>query len=436
MNKKLMAVAVAGALAAPGLALAQASVTISGFVKVAVGQVSNSGAATAAGVASRAGLNSSEMRLNDDGPTRIEFDMRDQIDSNLAGIAKLSLRPTIDGNSAVNAGGAGAGFGSSSGTAYIGLESKDMGTVRLGSIDQHYILGVDTGAVYGPTQTASGLMTYTYVTGVTTVGGVGGVTALVQGTSKNGATQSSETGASRTRNLVRWDSPNWNGMRLGIGYSFNTASGQESDMTTGARKGSSMNINPSYTADTWRVIFSYLDDKRDFTGNTLAAGAVNGSVGNDWKGYRLLGDVKLGDFTLGAGIDQMKVTAQMIGTTLGSIQSIAQSDRRVWQLTGKYQTGQHVMTGMYSVAGNDKVLGAGTGAKNYALTYAYLFSARTSVGVGYAVMKNDTLGTYTLSGEAPGLAGANVQNGYASGSSDSFAGEKQQYIGVSLRQSF
>ena len=50
MNKKLMAVAVAGALAAPGLALAQASVTISGFVKVAVGQQSNSGAATAAGV--------------------------------------------------------------------------------------------------------------------------------------------------------------------------------------------------------------------------------------------------------------------------------------------------------------------------------------------------------------------------------------------------
>ena len=39
MNKKLMAVAVASALAAPGLALAQSSVTISGYVKVGLDNV-------------------------------------------------------------------------------------------------------------------------------------------------------------------------------------------------------------------------------------------------------------------------------------------------------------------------------------------------------------------------------------------------------------
>jgi predicted porin len=412
MNKKIMAVAVAGALAAPGLALAQASVTISGFVKVAVGQISNSGASTtAAGVAPRAGLNSSESRLQDDGPTRIEFDMRDQIDSNLAGIAKLSLRPTIDGNSAVNAGGAGAGFGSSSGTAYVGLESKDMGTLRLGSIDQHYILSVDLGAAYAPTEVASGLMSYSYIA------------QPVAGVSKQGTTQTSHTGASRTRNLVRWDSPNWSGFRVGVGYSFNTASGQESDMTTGGRKGNGLNINPSYTADTWRVIYSYYDDKRDAGGAATA---------NNYKLQRLLGDVKLGDFTIGAAWDSAKADT----ITMATGTSVALAKRTAWQLTGRYQTGKHMVGGQYSKAGKDSVLVGDTGAKSYSLWYAYLFSARTSVGVGYSVLKNDALGTYTLSGEAPGLAGANVQNGYSSGSADSFAGEKQTFIGVSLRQAF
>ena len=412
MNKKIMAVAVAGALAAPGLALAQASVTISGFVKVAVGQISNSGAATAAGVASRAGLNTSETRLQDDGPTRIEFDMRDQIDSNLAGIAKLSLRPTIDGNSGVG----GAGFGSSSGTAYVGLESKDMGTLRLGSIDQHYILSIDTGATYAPTEVASGLMSYSYVA------------QPVQGVSKMTGVQVSHTGASRTRNLVRWDSPNWNGFRVGVGYSFNTTAGSEGDLTNGIRKGSSININPSYTAATWRVIYSYLDDKRDGA-SSVAASALN------QKGQRLLGDVKLGDFTVGAAWDTMRSETVAIAALPGTVTKVG--DRTSWQLAAKYQTGKHIVTGMYSKANKDKVLVGETGAKAYSISYAYLFSARTSVGVGYSVMKNDTLGTYTMSGESStGSAAAPTASGYSSGNAESFAGEKQTYLGVSLRQSF
>jgi hypothetical protein len=70
MNKKLMVVAVASALAVPGLALAQASsVTISGIFKVGVDQVSYSGASQstvapgALGPVRRTG-NSNETRLS------------------------------------------------------------------------------------------------------------------------------------------------------------------------------------------------------------------------------------------------------------------------------------------------------------------------------------------------------------------------------------
>src|SRR3954464_7507233 len=63
MKKKLLAVAVAGALAAPGLAMAQSSVTISGIWKASLEnlRIGSPGAARAA-----AGTQTSENRVADD----------------------------------------------------------------------------------------------------------------------------------------------------------------------------------------------------------------------------------------------------------------------------------------------------------------------------------------------------------------------------------
>ena len=413
MKQKLAVIAVAGALAAPGLALAQSSVTVTGYVKVAVGQISNSGAAsTAAGVSPRAGLNTSESRLQDEG-TRIQFVFRDDIGGGLFGIGQLELRPTIDGNSGVNAGAAGAGFGSSNGNSFVGLESKDYGTLRLGALEQHYNQSTETAATYAPQQTQSSLLNYVYIA------------QPVAGTTSNAATQIGITGAGRTVNLVRWDSPNWSGARVGVGYSFNGASGQEADLTTGGRKGRSININPTYTADTWRIGYSYLDDKRDGPTGTAATG--------NWKGNRLFGEVKLSDFTVGLNWDKTSVNGE---TAAGVVTAI--SNRTAWSLPVKYQTGKHVIGGLYSKAGNDKILVGDTSAKYWSLSYAYLFSTRTSIGVGYAVVANGALGTYTLQGEQPkgGASGANFQTGYNTANSAAYSGEKQSYLGVTLRQAF
>jgi predicted porin len=412
MKQKLAVIAVAGAFAAPGLALAQTSVTISGYVKVAVGQISNSSATpTAAGVLPRAGLNSSESRLNDDG-SRIAFTIRDQIDSNLAGIAQIELRPTIDGNSGVNGGGSGAGFGSSTGNNYIGLESKDFGTLKLGALEQHYNQNTETSSTYAPSQVATGLLNWVYI--AQPASGV-----------SNAVAQNGINGASRTPNIVRWDSPNWSGFRLGVGYSFNQGSGQEADLTTGGRKGNSLVLNPTYTAQTWRVGYSYLDDKRDGPAGTASTG--------NWKGNRLFGEVQFSDFTVGFNWDK---TAIDTVTAAGVVTKL--SNRTAWSLPVKYQTGKHVITGMYSKAQADKVLLGDTSAKNWSVSYAYLFSARTSIGVGYSVLTNGALGAYTLQGEQPkgGASGANFQTGYNSANSAAFTGEKQTYLGVVLRQAF
>ena len=412
MKQKLAVIAVAGAFAVPGLALAQTSVTISGYVKVAVGQISNSSAkATAAGVLPRAGLNSSESRLNDDG-TRIAFTMRDQIDSNLVGIAQIELRPTIDGNSGVNAGASGAGFGSSTGSNYIGLESKDYGTIKLGAQEQHYNQNTETSSTYAPSQVATGLLNWVYI--AQPAAGV-----------SNAVAQNGVNGASRTPNIVRWDSPNWSGFRLGVGYSFSQGSGSEADLTSGGRKGSSLVLNPTYTAGTWRVGYSRLDDKRDAPVGTAATG--------NWKGDRLFGEVKFSDFTVGLNWDKSAIDTV---TAAGVVTKL--SNRTAWSLPVKYQTGKHVVTGMYSKAQADKVLLGDTSAKNWSVSYAYLFSARTSIGVGYSVLTNGALGAYTLQGEQTkgGASGANFQTGYNSGNSAAFTGEKQTYLGAVLRQSF
>ena len=66
MNKKLLVVAVAGALAAPGVALAQSSVTISGIFKVSLENIR---------IGSKVALtNSSENRIADDS-SRILFNV-------------------------------------------------------------------------------------------------------------------------------------------------------------------------------------------------------------------------------------------------------------------------------------------------------------------------------------------------------------------------
>lgn len=445
MNKKIMAVAVAGALAAPGLAMAQASVTISGYVKVSVGQISNSNSAefrnTTVGTANTPRLNRSEWRLTDDGPTRIAFDMRDDLGGGLTGVARIELRPVTDGN---------LNFGSSAGNQWIGMESRSWGTLRLGSIDQHYTAGVDTGALYGPTALASGLMGYVYgalpravaqtASATNTVGLAAGT--AVTGMS-NGATQISIAGASRTRNVVRWDSIDLSGFRLGAGYSFNTAAGQESDMATPQRKGGSLNLTALYTAPTWRIGYSYFDDKRDATVATANA--------QNWKGNRLYGDVKLGDFTVGLNWDKNDVTAlngTVVGATVNTV-STKLSSRTAWSLPVKYATGKHVVTGLYSKANHDSAIvsyteaatgvaqsGNSNGAKMWSLGYAYLFSARTSVGVGYARVTNDANGAYTIAGETGAGAAGTTATGYNSAGSGAFMGETQTYLGVSMRQSF
>ena len=121
MNKKLLAVAVAGALAAPGVALAQSSVTISGVFKASVQQYKLGNASAA-----RAGSNTSQGMVHDDS-SAIRFNVVEDLGGGLAAIGQVDWRIVMDAHTNI-AGSAGFTGGNpndnAGGNTYVGLRSK------------------------------------------------------------------------------------------------------------------------------------------------------------------------------------------------------------------------------------------------------------------------------------------------------------------------
>jgi predicted porin len=354
MQKKLLAVAVAGVLAAPVAAMAQSSVTISGVFKVGFDQykVSNPSAA-------RTGLNTSEYRITDNS-SRLIFGISEDIGGGTYGIAQLDMRPQLD-ISTTN--------GLSAGNSWVGLRGTSWGTVTLGRHDLHYGKQPDdiaskAGALMA---TAVSIMDFTY----------------------NGQ---AIAGATRTNNVIRYDSPNWSGFAFTVAYSTNPTGANEADLTSTIRKGYAWTANPSYIAGNFGVGFSYWKQQADA-----------GGVGANQTGEVLYGYWTGGGFKVGAAVNQSK-TASV--AAVGGAETPS-ADRRNYTIPVSWTSGSHNVYAHYTKAGKDKVGGDGTDAKMYALAYVYDLSKRTSVGVTYAKIDNNRASAYNFFTNTGALGSAN-----------------------------
>jgi len=372
MQKKLLAVAVAGALAAPVAAMAQSSVTISGVFKVGFDQykVANPGTA-------RAGLNTSEYRVTDNS-SRIIFGMTEDIGGGTAGIAQIDMRAGLD-----------TGTLTASGNTWVGLRGSSWGSLTMGRHDLHYgkqpdDIAAKAGALMAA---AVSIMDYNY-----------------KGTAIAGAT--------RTPNVVRYDSPNWSGFAFTLAYSTTGSPTTEADLSTGIRKGYAWNINPSYTAGNWAVGYSYWKQQAD------AGGADANQTGNVLYGYW-----SGGGFKVGAAVNQSKTSNV---AAAGGAETTS-SDRRNYTVPVSWTSGSHNIYAHYTKAGKDKVGGDGTDAKMYALAYVYDLSKRTSVGVTYAKIDNNRASAYNFFTNTGGLGSTNATL---------TAGEDGQLIQGTIRHAF
>jgi len=419
MNKKIAAVAVAGLFAAPAVALAQSSVTISGIFKGGYeNQKYSSYSQVASGAAGGRGVSSgknSQYGVVDDS-SRIIFNVREDLGGGLAAIGQIDMRFGLD-----------TGALSAAGNTHVGLQSNSWGRIIFGRQDMHY------GNTSSNMTSKANSLRSDPISLLAYAGAYG-----VSGTRVNSGT--AIAGATRTQNAIMYTSPNWGGFTGTIGYSSQPFAAVESDIgnvaSNSIRRGNAWYLNPDYLTSNWQVGYSYWRAKPD-TGITvnLAAlatttpgGIATNFAAADQRSHRLYGNYTFG-FGLKVGLawDNSKLegnTGTSDGTTL--------SKRTVWSIPLRYEfMGKHTINAHYTWAKDDTaniINGANnsTGANMWAIGYNYDLSKRTSVGLTYARINNQSNAGYNFfTATSLGLGATGV-----------FAGEDPRMFATTIRHAF
>jgi predicted porin len=422
MNKKIAAVAVAGLFAAPAVALAQSSVTISGTIKTSFEnmKVGNYNAGVLPGGRAVSSGKDSSWGLADDS-SRLIFNVREDLGGGLAAIVQLDMRVKPDDIQGAGPAVAGTII---SGNSHVGLQSKSWGTVIFGRQDLHYFNTSFRGTAKGSLRSDS--------TSLLSFAGAYGV----KGTAVTGGTAIAN--ASRTQNVVRYLTPNWGGFTGIIAYS-SSPTGADADIgnaaTQSIRKGYAWNLNPNYAAANWQVGYSFWKSKPDAgmasnVGAAFLAGTVNGIAtnfgGSDQTGHRLYGNYTFGfGLDIGLAWDSSKLKGN---TNIADGATI--SKRTVWSIPLQYSfMGKHSLTGAYTWAKKDTADvadGLNTKANMWSLSYAYDLSKRTSLAVTYARINNSSNAGYQLfTSQSLGVA-----------TGGTMAGEDPRMFGTTIRHAF
>jgi predicted porin len=414
MNKKIAAVAVAGLFAAPAVALAQSSVTISGVLKSGFENLKLNNFSS---LRTGAETNKSQYGVVDDS-SRIIFNVREDLGGGLSAIGQLDMRVKQDDNQGAATA---SGATPTNGNSHVGLESKSWGKVFFGRQDLHYFN--TSGNISGKNSLRADSISLLAFAGA-------GTTAIA--------------GATRTQNVVHYTTPNWSGFTGIIAYSSNPTT-TDGDMVAGAgtlndnRKGRAWNLNPNYAAANWQVGYSYWNSKPDGGTSTFPAALVNTIAGTastvaasgttNQVASRLYGDYTFGfglKIGLAADWSKLKIDNNIAASANGTV-----SKRTAWSIPFQYSfMGKHQITGHYTKAKSDTQLDNfglnSTGANMWALGYSYDLSKRTSVGVTYARINNQSNGLYNLFTSA----------GLGLGQGGLLPGEDPRMFGTTLRHAF
>jgi predicted porin len=363
MKKKLLAVAVGAALAVPAVAFAQSSVTISGKVMASFGQykLSNRPAGSTG--------HSSETQVRDES-SRVIFEMREDLGGGLAAIGKFDFRAGVD---------SGAGP-ANTGESFVGLSSRNWGTLTFGRHDLHYGKHASFTGVHGGLQTNP-------------LGVFGRAAAY----GANGAAVTNVAIANHTRSpdVVRYGSPKFANMfEIVVAYSASgSAAAAEADLRSANRKGSAWNLAPTIWGKNWEAGYSYWTAKPD------TAGAAATTVKH--RGDSLYGWYKWGGLRVGLAWDKSK-----IDTTTAAGVTTQTSNVTTWGIPISYNWGPHTIYGDFYRKRNDKATAAAgldSKANFFGVTYAYDLSKRTTAALSYTRINNGANAAYNLFAGNAGL---------------------------------
>jgi len=361
MQKKLIALAIASAMTVP--ALAYAEVNISGQANMSVDML-NDGAVTNSASANQ--LNSNQSRLVIKGS--------DDLGDGLSAMYQLDARFTID-----NGGGFGLG-----GNNFVGLKSKDLGSVMLGKIDSPY------------KSAFRGLDVFYDVAGDnrTGVGAIGGLFSTDV----------------RLNNVLAYVSPSMSGFSVSAAGVF----GAENTVNTPPnKKGQAFALSGMYKMDNIYAAAAYQNFKVGDAGtgdlglDSLNAG--NGFMGNTtWalddeaKSWKIGGGYSMDAFTVNAEVEGITYTPVGVTSTTGTNLYIA----------GKFAVSDSDSVRVaYTKLGETKDTGAANqdGANQFALGYSHDMSKATSV---YATYVKETADVNHNAGADPSVISLGVKHAF------------------------
>jgi predicted porin len=403
MQKKLLTLAVAGALAAPAAALAQ--VEVYGTIHMSLNKMKYDEGT--GGVPSVSKWDVASHASN------VGVRARESLGGGLTGWAQVetnaAMERSLDGAHI-------SGFASRN--SAVGLQGG-FGNVFVGQwttpwADLDALWGIGTVATYGPITSIIGRRETTgsapnpNCANTTTGATAGGASA---GGSGGGICQSVEGQGGvghafwrRISNSVHYQSPVFGGAQLKIAYQTNQDKAENIPVATnGAAVATAADPSLWSGSVTWsgmggrlRVGAAY-DAHKDFT-----------TVGQTDKGWRVTGGWNFGFADIGAAYETMEYK------TAGG-----DCEAKQWGLQAAIPVGQGAIRGGFSQADDiDGTFGgAGTcgtagqgdnGAKQWNLGYDYRFSKRTTVGVGYATIDNDDFARFTWSGLSSAQDGQSI----------------------------
>ena len=400
MQKKLLAAAIAGALAAPGAALAQAEVY--GFVSMALGKFKYSDSTSGAPSVSKWDVAS--------GGSNVGVRGRESLGGGLNAWFQVETNAAMErSNNVAHA----SGFASRN--SALGLQGT-WGNFFIGQwttpwADLESLWSVGTVGFWGPSLAIIGRRETTGSApnpncnnnfsgngGGPPPGGVTPTLSTCESVEGGGAGAGGNAIAHpfwrRVSNSVHYQSPVFGGFQVKLAYQTN-----QDKATTGTSADPSMWSSSA----TWsgmggkaRIGVS-LDGHKDFT-----------TIGQTDSGWAIKGGYNFGFVDVGLAFESLEYKFP-----------VSNCETKQWGIAAAVPVGQGAIRASYAVAddfeGTYGVAGscgattaaADNGAKQWNIGYDYRFSKRTTAGIGYAAIKNDSASFVTWSG-AP-----TIQNGQA-----------------------
>lgn len=346
MNKKLIALAIAAALA-PAAAMADSgNVTIYGVLDASIDMTENGNPTVGA-----SGIRANKVSSNN---SRLGFKGTEDVGNGLSAIWQIETTAAIDGGTAATTLG--------SRNTFLGLSSATMGTAILGRHDTPYKL-----ATRGLDYFTDGLADNRNIMG-------GGAVSAGSVASFDG----------RQSDVVAYISPTMGGFNAAVAY----VAGSEGAITSGQQKGNAWSAMGMY--NNGPIIASLAYEQHKFgdvsTGdlNAPIPGTIAGQKEKAWK--------------LGAGYTFGPLAVNGVFEKI-SDDFAASNDHKDYTLAAKYALGSNDLKLAYTHAG-DKDGQSDTGAKQWALGVDHNMSKRTKVYVQYVRLNNDANATYGLNGAA------------------------------------